>query len=284
MPNATARVHLLPASRPTFEIVSLTPEMAGEFLALNINNRPKKPLKIAQYARDIAHGSWRLTGEAIKFDINGRLIDGQNRCYATIEADRPIDVLVVRGLQPEVQEVLDSNAVRSGRDALAMRGFENPKDLAATVLVHDLWSRGVYEHCMSQTPGSERPTNAETVTYVEAHPNLEVSLRLITPVKRRLPVAVGALATAHLATTLIDAEAAADFFGRIADLRTDGRGDPVATLLKRVQDMAVDRSRKYPSTALYLVFRAWNAFHAGESLMKFQFGSEGRWAPIPEPK
>ncbi len=284
MTNATARVHLLPTAQPSFEVITLTPELAGEFLALNTNNRPKKALKIAQYSRDITNGDWRFTGEAIKFDINGRLIDGQNRCYAVIEADRPIQVLVGRGLQPDVQDVLDSGAIRSARDALRMRGYENAKDLAATVLVHDLWHRGIYENCMSSTPSEERPTHAETIAYVEAHPNLEVAVRLVSPVKRRLPLAVGALATAHLATTLIDADAASEFFGRIADLRTEGRGDPVSTLLKRVQDMAQDRARKYPSTALYLVFRAWNAFRSGESLLKFQFGSEGRWAPIPEPK
>ena len=71
---------------------------------------------------------------------------------------------------------------------------------------------------------------------------------------------------------------------RIVDLRTFGKGDPIATLVRRVQAMHQDRSRRYPSTSLYLLFRAWNAYRAGEMLQKFQLGSEGRWASIPEPK
>lgn len=284
MTHATANVHLLPMAAPTFEVVTLTPELAGEWLALNLRNRPKKPRKIEMYARDMTNGLWRFTGEAVKFDSEGRLIDGQNRCYAVIESGVSIQVLVVRGLDPNTQEVMDSNAVRSSRDALAMHGFDNPKDLAATVLVHDLYNRGVFEHCMSQTPGYERPSNAQVVIYAENHPELAGALRLVAPVKYRLPLSIGALATAHVTMSAIDADDTADFFERITELRTYGKGDPVATLLKRVHDMHQDRARRYPSTALYLLFRAWNAYRSGEMLTKFQFGSEGRWTPIPEPK
>ena len=284
MTNSTASVLLLPTAAPKFDVVTLTPQLAGEWLALNTRNRPPKPMKIAKYAQDMSDGLWRFTGEPIKFANDGRLIDGQNRCYAVIEANTAIDVLVVRGLEPSAQEVMDSNAVRSARDALAMHGYDNPKDLAATVLVHDLWTRGIYEHCMTQTPGYERPTNAKVVEYAVQHPELLDSIRLIAPVKARLPLAVGAIATAHAAFIRRDPDDATEFFSRIVDLRTFGKGDPIATLVRRVQAMHQDRSRRYPSTSLYLLFRAWNAYRAGEMLQKFQLGSEGRWAPIPEPK
>jgi hypothetical protein len=41
------------------ELVTITPEMAEQWLGKNTKNRPLKKTKIEQYARDIAAGRWR---------------------------------------------------------------------------------------------------------------------------------------------------------------------------------------------------------------------------------
>ena len=90
------------------EFETITPEKAEQYLGKNTGNRSYKTAKIAAYARDIASGSFVVTGEAIKFDWTGRLIDGQNRLAAIISAGAPITTLVVRGLDPGSQMYLDS--------------------------------------------------------------------------------------------------------------------------------------------------------------------------------
>lgn len=271
--------------QPSAEIVTITPALAKEWLGLNINNRPKKSQKSAMYGRDMKDGHWLFTGEAIKFDWNNNLIDGQNRLFACIESNTPITVLVVRGLDPEVQVVLDSGAPRTARDSLNMKGFERAGDLAATVLVHSLWKNGTFKNCMTQTPGYARPTNYEVVEYVMDHTSLIDAVKVVKPVQRRMPMAIGAIATAYDELAKIDTDAAFDFFERIREDRTDGRGDPVRTLIDKAQDMRINRDRRWPSTSLYLIFRAWNAHRAGKTLSHFTFGNEAKgWTAIPEPK
>lgn len=73
----------------TAQFIYVTPEMAVEFLAANIDrNRNVKKSRINGYVRDIQTDNWVLTGEAVKSDVRGRLIDGQNRCQAIVSAGR----------------------------------------------------------------------------------------------------------------------------------------------------------------------------------------------------
>lgn len=270
---------------PTVEIVELTPALAEEWLGLNTNNRPRKGPKSAMYAHDIAEGNWMLTGEAVKFDWNGRLIDGQNRCFAVIDANMSITTIVVRGLDPEVQAVLDSGSPRTARDSLNMKGYERSGDLAATVLAYSLLEKGVYKTCMTQTPGYARPTNYQVVKYVHAHPSLVDSVKMAKPVQRRLPLAIGAITTAYDVLSKIDADDAHEFFERIRDKRTNGKGDPVLTLLDKANDMRDNRERRWPSTCLYLIFTAWNAYRKGKTLNSFRLGNDkSGWSAIPQPK
>jgi len=275
---------------PTFEVINLTPELAAEFLAGQAPNRKKKWAKIEKFARDMAAGRWTFTGEAIKFDNLNRMIDGQNRCEAVVMSGATIQVLVVRGLDPSAQADMDQVNPRSTGDALTFAGHTETKNLAAAISTHYAWKKGAFLHCMANLAIS-RPTNAEALAYLAANPTLEAATtegRRVYISGLRLPV--GSLATAIVETSAIDADASLDFFGRIAELRTSGHGDPVATLLRRVTAMRETSQRPLPSTALYLLFRTWNAYRDNESLTKFQLGAPARpgvpatWAKIPEPK
>ena len=67
-----------------------TPEIAEYVLSkLNLHNRPKKPVKIVQYAKDMQDKNWSITGETLKFGTDGLLKDGQNRLAACIRAQTP---------------------------------------------------------------------------------------------------------------------------------------------------------------------------------------------------
>lgn len=276
---------------PSFEVIDMTPAMAAELLGGQAPNRNQKDLKIAGFARDMAAGRWLFTGEAIKLDRDGRMLDGQNRCLACIKSGATIRVLIIRGLDPEAQEVMDTGTPRGSRDALKFAGYSETKDLSAAIVVHRAWKMGAFSHCMSTLGYHSRPTNSESVAYAAAHPYLvdaAVAAKHIYGQGLRLPV--GAVATALVETSAIDHKASADFFDRITNLRTSGAGDPVQTLLKRVQSIRDEGRLPIPSTSLFLLFRAWNAYRSGESFTKFQLGAPGRdgvpasWAKIPEPK
>lgn len=279
-------------SIPTFEVVNLTPELAAEWLAGQAPNRAKKWVKIDKFARDMAAGRWGFTGEPIKFDTAQRMIDGQNRCEAVVKSGVTIQVLVVRNLDPDMQAVMDQGTPRSARDALKFAGYAETKDLSAAISTHHAWTQGAFLHCMANLGGTGRPTNSEALAYLREHPMLTSAAaqgKRIYASGLRLPV--GSLATALVETARVDPAASEDFFSRIANLQTSGHGDPVATLIKRVTAMRATGKLPLPSTSLFLLFRAWNAYRDGEALAKFQLGAPSiapgvpaTWVKIPEPK
>src|SRR5688572_25165711 len=100
----------------TSEIITITPNMAEAMLGKNFKNRNVSKGLVQAYARDMLSEDWRFTGEAIKFDVTGKLIDGQHRLLACVKAGVNFRSLVLRGLEPEAQEVLDSGRVRTAGD------------------------------------------------------------------------------------------------------------------------------------------------------------------------
>lgn len=269
--------------KPSAAVVPVTPTIASRWLDRNRKNRKFKAEKIEQYRRDMAAGRWQITGEAIKFDSNGDLIDGQNRLTALVQADVTLPLFVVRGLAPESQEVMDSGAPRTASDALALRGYPNTKTLATTVATYQAWTTGFYRSAMHQ--GALKLTHSEVCACAEADPGLVASASFASTFARTLQLPSGAIGTAHYLFSDIDMEDSSEFFGRIRDLHTAGRGDPVNTLIKRVAESRDRRERFWPATALFFLFRSWNAFRRDEQFVKFQLGSPRRgWVKIPEPR
>lgn len=103
---------------PTAEWVTITPDVAADYLAYNEGNRKVGPKHITMLSADMKAGNYLVTGDTIKFDRNGRLIDGQHRLRAIIASGIPQVMLVVRGLDPLVQTVIDAQKRRSAADAL----------------------------------------------------------------------------------------------------------------------------------------------------------------------
>jgi hypothetical protein len=106
-----------------WEIVTV--EKACEFIESMENmNRPVIKNRLDSYIKDRKSGKWRRTTTPIKFDYNGRMFDGQHRCWMVIETGEPFEFLVARGCDPEEREVQDTGAPRSVRDILSFRGVK----------------------------------------------------------------------------------------------------------------------------------------------------------------
>lgn len=275
---------------PPIEVdyVLLTPDLAEEYLTHNTGNRRERPVKQAGMVRDQLAGAWLQTGESIKFDWTDRMIDGQNRCQAVITSGASIPILVIRGLSPEAQGVMDSGAPRTSSDALHFAGVDNAKAVNSIANIHRAWKRGGLPHAGSIFSGSSRMTNQETVEYARRYPEIETAaIASKSFYSRGLRLPVGAIGTAVIELSKLNAEACDDFFQRIIDVRTDGFGDPIATLIKRVNDLKKQGAtiRVHEAAALFMLFRTWNAYRAEERVTKLLLGSnENGWNKIPEPR
>ncbi|MFL1999513.1 hypothetical protein [Microbacterium sp. A1-JK] len=275
----------------TAEYVFVTPELAATWLALNVDrNRNVKKSRIGGYVRDIQNDSWVITGEAIKFDTEGRLIDGQNRCHAIVAAGQGAWALVARGISQDALVVLDSGSARNTGDMLVITGLADKadaKDVGAIARLHVAWTAGDVKHAASHIGGSSQLTKTEMAEAVLAIPNIEFAARYARGMYRYLRLPVSAMGVAFLEFNKLSVDDTAEFFNRIRDGIQNGPGDPFLTLSRRVSnDLQAGASRRIlPGQALFYLFRTWNAFRTNESLVKLQIGSpQAGFTPVPAPR
>jgi len=121
----------------------ITPAMAKQMLATNTNNRNAKRTRIEKYASEMKLGLWKSnTGEFIKISENGRLIDGQHRLLAIINANIPVELGVITGLSEDVFSVIDTGANRGANDAFTIEGIKNALLVSTTIQSYSILKTG----------------------------------------------------------------------------------------------------------------------------------------------
>ena len=76
-----------------------------------------------QYLSEMLQGDWHLGCDAIGFDLNGTLINGQHRLYAATRSGKTIPFLVARGLPPESKNSLDIGKKRLLHERITIAGY-----------------------------------------------------------------------------------------------------------------------------------------------------------------
>lgn len=103
--------------------VRITPAMAREMLGFNFKNN--RAIDRAAVRRLVKVKHWFPCANTIKFDTNGRLIDGQHRLLAIIEADEPRLCDVLYDAPPELAVVIDTGRARTLAHMLKIAGYSN---------------------------------------------------------------------------------------------------------------------------------------------------------------
>ena len=112
-----------------YTIETITPELARQYLDTQTNNRPINPIRVRDLTDAITYGKFQsVTGQPVKFDKGGRLIDGQHRLSAVVDSGLSVDMEVVRGLDPQVFSVLDIGKTRSVSDLCLAGGVVTHAD------------------------------------------------------------------------------------------------------------------------------------------------------------
>lgn len=141
--------------------ISLTPAFAAWLLENNDGNRRLSQRSVDRIVADLKAGRWHSNGDTIKVSESGRLVDGQHRCMAIIEADIAAPTLIVFGVadSKEVFASIDQQRQRSVRDIIETTTDRRVGDsqLAATNLLG---------HLLGGVDLSSKPAQA---AYFEAH-------------------------------------------------------------------------------------------------------------------
>lgn len=166
----------------TAEAVTITPSIATAFMEQNKENRRAVRGVVDRYARDMKRGEWRFTGEAIKFDKNKVLIDGQHRLLACIKSGVSFRSMVMYGLPPETKAVIDTGKSRSISDIMTFSGVMNSARVSSVARMLLL---------MKNDDWISRPTysSQEIMAVLEKHPHIQRSCGTMPKVPRSSPAA-----------------------------------------------------------------------------------------------
>jgi len=118
------------------EFVLVTPEIAELWLAQSeFRNRSINEKNVAAQTRDMANGRWEDTGETVKFDHRGNLVDGQHRLKAIIRSGISAELLVVRSLSDAAVAVIDAGQKRTPAHRLEMQGVSYATTVAGATKI-----------------------------------------------------------------------------------------------------------------------------------------------------
>lgn len=256
---------LVKASVPTSFWVECSPNIMSACLALNKENyRPKIQGWIEQLGSDMAAKPTRfkLTGEPISFDIDGLMIDGQNRFWAGVEANFTFVFLFVVGLPKEASEVIGFGRPRKIANVVQRMGYDNAYLLSAAAGWLLRFKKGENEQSGLIRGRSAAGTVEEILDTLKRHPGLHASSMMLKQKGRQ--IVPGSLLTAiHYvgAVCLARQELADSFINEIRGYPRKARqtGAPFIWLrdLEERQQRNLDTTRDYKARG---AVEAWNLF------------------------
>lgn len=245
----------------TSSTMTITPELATQWLEGNTHNRPIRPKDVATYTASMERGAWTLNGESIIFSDDGRLLDGQHRLWACVESQKTFESIVVLGVPESVFTTIDQGKARTHADHLFVAHVNatptQMKFVAATALL-------ILRYRTNNVFSKLAVPAEQVIKLVQKEP----AIVDWTIKARRAPAGLRSFstpiaATMHLGSVKHPAEADV-FIHRWttgADLQN---GSPILTLRQRVlanpPHLSPDR--------LFLVASAWNAFIQQRPMMK----------------
>lgn len=248
-------------------VVEFSPKLAEYILThLNRNNRPMKPAKIKKYASDMAEGLWAVTGDTVKFGVDGLLKDGQNRLSACVRAGKAFSSHTVFGIPPELFSRMDIGKNRTGGDVFAIAGIPYANHAAAAVR----WLL-----ILTGDEPADRGAQFSNEELLKAYreqfdgDKLEHSIQEALAVRKTCNHPVGPLAALHYLFADRQPRMADDFFDEWATGRAKRVRAPSRYLQKRLVEIAASsNNRVHENVRNALIIKAWNAYLAGRTVSK----------------
>lgn len=267
------------ADRFTAAFVWVDASIARRRLQRNESNRNINQRLVERYRADMAAGDWSFTGEAIKFSVDGQLLDGQHRLNGVVEADANVLMLVVRGLDRDAQDVMDTGRKRSAADMLQMHGTSNAVLTASTARLVVAHLSGVVRTSDTQFFGEI--TNSQILRLVDSDPTIKWAVQNAIRIHATdLSVTPTAIGVSLWLAGDIDADGMRDFLLDAGQMRTDGPGDPRYTLARRLRSATDNKDRLTTTQQSWLVCRAFDAHLHGKTLkvLKLTNSPFPKWA------
>lgn len=245
--------------------VTITPELAQQWLDSNPDDRSVRDHHVAKLARDMERGEWKLNGDPIRFNPAGQRIDGQHRLHAVVKAGVTIDTFIAVNVPDDAHHTIDTGKARTLSDVLKYRKESNFAVLAATLRLYWHYLNG------SLRGNTAEPAASECLDLLDANPGLRDSAAVAIALKK-VSRQARICAVAHYLLTEVDAAEAAGFFERLQD---GAKLEEDSGVLKLREWLITERSKNAtPAYSLALYIKAWNSYITGNPVktLRWQMG------------
>lgn len=246
----------------------VTPANAKDYLAKQIANRPLSYSVATRYSVDMVEDNWMDTGENIKLNPDGRMLDGQHRMQAIILAaelaereGKKFDGLYLTfalNVPNESREAMDIGKKRTLADEIAFEGGKDGMRVAAIVAWYDAFENANYT--FSSGGGRYKPTQAQALKRWRENQKLfhTTALRATDTYRQGLGAPAPLGVAYHVLRTTFGDDLVEKFWGPLLSGANLGEKSPILVLRnKLLSGKYVKHDRQL---ILALVFKAWNAW------------------------
>lgn len=264
----------LVTEKVTHSVVLVSPDTAKRWLKANAKNRPIDEPTVLMYAQQMVDGLWQFAADPIRFNDRGELSDGQHRLTAITVADITLPFLVIRGLQPETQRVMDQGRKRTPGNQLYLSGIKHANNVAAAARQLILIDNGMMFRDSKQ---QRRYTSAAHIEqYIADHPEVSEITNEVIKYATRIDSRPSIVLTfAVLACRKYNVETVAGFLRDVATLASLPAGHPAHTLDRRLRSIRKNREQLTARELLALFIQAFNAYTGARRITQFLRPSGG---------
>lgn len=269
---------------------NITPAKAQEYLRTNDANRPISKVYVRSYADTMRRGAWLMNGVPIIFDTEGRLLDGQHRLRAVVEAGIPVRFDVVRGAPSAAFTTYDTGRHRNLGQIIAMQGTKHYNLIGSIVNANEIL---IKSHRLCANNGIFHQARRQTLTdlydkYIKDSEGFQEIAKTIVTFESRCRILPGSWAGGlyyYLTHTGgYDQSVVHPFFEAVYTL--EDKTIPAATLLQKTiaKDAIEGRSKKDKMAPVKLwvyIVKSWNSYITNSPLKRLIFDEDDN---IPELK
>lgn|SRR5512138_2185096 len=234
----------------------ITPAIARQMLDKNIeHNRKINPVRVIAYADDMSNGDWETeTGETIKFNTDGFLIDGQHRLSAVMVSKTSVEMYVAYDVPPEALYLLDTGKSRTFGDTLKIKEIPNGNRAGAVAK----WV-AMYRLGFPTNKGHRNITPAQLLKTFEKDPEGFAEAARRADDLRRMKLSTSIVGgVAFYLFNEISPSLASNFFDQLVSGANLPTKSPILVLRNRLMRASESRIKPYEFLVLYI--RAWNNF------------------------
>lgn len=251
--------------------VNVTPAMARRWFEGDINrgNRSIQMRHVETIKRDILNDRWMLNAQAICFTSNPfdidennppRLLNGQHRLKAIIEADRAVQVPTAMNVDEEAFQTYDTHAKSS---PVSSDGSVHADARVMTAAARFLWKQENKMDIFGS--GGDTPSASELNDVIERNPRLVHFAALARTKNMRAFGSAGVIAYFFYRISIEDPEAAEVMINHMdlkeVDLSLLATGSPLNSLVRELQNRPKSGSRgKSRKDILMDLMTYWDSF------------------------